>query len=133
VIIYPSGQIARTPTEKINNKQSAYVVVSRLPEEVRVIGVRISGLWGSMWSAARTGEPPNFMLTYLKGIFYFFANLIFFLPKRDVTFEYVDITEEAKIKSMSERSAFNTYLEDFYNLNGPEKARHIRHLFYMPE
>ncbi len=133
VIIYPSGQIARTPIEKIYNKQSAHVVVSNLPEEVRVIGVRISGLWGSMWSAARTGQQPNFVLTYLKSILYLFANFIFFLPKRPVTFEYVDITEKAKIKAMSERSVFNAYLENFYNLNGPEKATYIRHLFYVPK
>lgn len=133
VILYPSGKITITPIEKIHNKQSAFVVVSQLPEEVRVIGVRISGLWGSMWSVAWMGERPDFVLTYFKGIIYFFANFIFFIPKRNVTFEYVDITAEAKLKAMKDRRTFNNYLEDFYNNNGPEKATYIKHLFYFPK
>jgi len=133
VIIYPAGQISHTPVEKIFNKQSAFVVVSNLPEEARVIGIRISGLWGSMWSVAWMGERPNFIFAYLKGIFYFFANFIFFSPKRQVTYEFVDITEEAKSKSMSDRRTFNNYMEEFYNINGPEKATYIKHLFYFPK
>lgn len=133
VIIYPSGEISHTPIEKIKNKQSAYVIVSNLPKEVKVIGVRISGLWGSMWSVAWKGKRPSFILAYLKGVFYFFANFIFFSPKRDVTFEYVDITTEAKLKAQDNRQIFNTFLEDFYNINGPEKASYIKHFFYFPK
>ena len=133
VIIYPSGTITFTPTEKILNKQSAYVIVSNLPENTRVVGVRISGLWGSMWSVAWMGERPSFILAFLKGIFYFLANLIFFSPKRDVTFEFVDITNEAKKMAQTDRSGFNEYMEEFYNVNGPEKATYIKHLFFFPK
>ena len=133
VILYPSGQITRTPIEKIYNKQSAYKIVSNLPENTKVIGVRISGLWGSMWSVAWIGKQPNFVLTFLKGIFYFFANFIFFLPKRTVTFEFVNITEEARLKAMMNRGAFNSFMGEFYNVNGPEIATYIKHVFYLPE
>lgn len=133
VIIYPSGTITFTPTEKIRNKQSAYVIVSDLPENARVIGVRIRGLWGSMWSVAWMGERPSFILTYLKGVFFFFANLIFFVPKRDVSFEFVDITDEAKKMAQSDRATFNTFMEDFYNINGPEQVTYIKHLFFFPK
>jgi 1-acyl-sn-glycerol-3-phosphate acyltransferase len=133
VIIYPSGQITHTPLEKIINKQSAFVIVSSLPDNVRVIGVRISGLWGSMWSVAWKGERPNFVFTFLKGIFYFFANFIFFSPRRHVKFEFVDITAEAKEKAKTDRRTFNNYLEEFYNSNGVEEASYIKHLFYLPK
>lgn len=131
VLIAPSGQIAHTPVEKIKNKQSAHVLISNLPDNVRVIGARVSGLWGSMWSVAWMGKNPNFLYTFLKGIFYIFANLIFFLPKRVVTFEFVDITEEAKLQAKSDRRTFNNYLEEFYNVNGAEEVTYIKHFFYF--
>ena len=133
VLIAPSGQIAHEPFERIKNKQSAYVLVSNLPDHVKVIGVRVNGLWGSMWSVAWMGKRPKFLPTFLKGIFYIIANLIFFLPKREITFEFVDITETAKMESQSDRKSFNNYLEEFYNVYGAEKVTYIKHFFYFPK
>jgi 1-acyl-sn-glycerol-3-phosphate acyltransferase len=133
VLIAPSGQIANGPVERIKNKQSAHVLVSNLPDDVSVIGVRVGGLWGSMWSAAWMGKRPNFLLTLLKGLFYLITNLIFFLPRRQVTFEFVDLTEEAKLHAKSDRKTFNTYLEEFYNVNGAEEVTYIKHFFYFPK
>ncbi len=131
-MIFPSGHLSTNGIEKIHNKQSAYSIVSILPNNTRVIGVRINGLWGSMWSKAWNGKRPIFLSTYLMGIVYFFANLIFLCPKRKVTIEFVDITDEAKNKAQKDRKTFNNFLEDFYNKNGPEKPTFIRHLFYFP-
>lgn len=133
VLIAPSGNISQTPVEKIKNKQSAHVLVSSLPEDVKVIGVRVNGLWGSMWSVAWKGKKPNFLYTFMKGIFIILTNLIFFVPKRKVTFEFVDITEEAKLQAQSDRRTFNAYLEEFYNIHGPEEATYIRHFFFLPK
>jgi len=133
VLIAPSGTIAEAPIERIKNKQSAHALVSNIPDNVKIIGVRVNGLWGSMWSVAWMGKRPNFLLTLLKGLFYILANLIFFLPKRQVTFEFEDITEEAKLQSKSDRKTFNTYLEEFYNIHGPEKEIYIKHFFYAPK
>jgi len=133
VLIAPSGQIAHTPVELIKNKQSAHALVSNLPENAKVIGVRVNGLWGSMWSVAWMGKRPKFLPTFLKAIFYINANLIFFLPKREVRFEFVDITETAKLQSQSDRKTFNTYLEEFYNVYGSEKVSYIKHFFFFPK
>ncbi|MBL1279697.1 MAG: 1-acyl-sn-glycerol-3-phosphate acyltransferase [Fluviicola sp.] len=133
VLIAPSGNIAQGPVERIKNKQSAHALVSNLPDGVKVIGVRVNGLWGSMWSVAWMGKKPDFLKTFLKGIFYILANLIFFMPKREITFEFVDITEEAKLQSKSERKVFNHYLEEFYNINGPEEVTYLKHFFYAPK
>ncbi len=133
VLLYPSGQIAGQGYERIFNKQSAWVIVNSLPENTRVIGVRINGLWGSMWSKAWTGKSPDFFSTLLKGVFYTFANLIFFVPKRKVNIEIEDITEEIRLKAKKSRSVFNAYLEQFYNKNGEEHVRFIKHYFWFPK
>ena len=65
IILYPSGQIAGQGYEKIFNKKSAHNIVSEMPAHVKVVGVRINGLWGSMWSKAwrrrshRSTCPPG--------------------------------------------------------------------------
>ncbi|RLD56407.1 MAG: hypothetical protein DRJ05_11350 [Bacteroidetes bacterium] len=132
-LIFPAGQLSFDGIERIKNKQGAFSIANQLPESTRIVGVRISGLYGSMWSTAWNGKRPEFFSTYLLGIVYFFANLIVFCPRRTITLEFVDITKEAKEKVRTGRQAFNDYLEVFFNLNGPEKAVFIRHLFYFPK
>jgi len=132
VIIYPSGQLTDQGIEKIHNKQGAFALVADLPENVRVLGVRINGLWGSMWSKAWEGKQPNFLTTFLKGIFLLTANLIFFSPKRKVSLEFVDITSDAIKHSKHDRKTFNTFLENFFNKNGREEVTYVRHYFFLP-
>ena len=133
VLLYPSGQIAGQGSEKIFNKQSAWIITKNLPENTQVNGVRISGLWGSMWSRAWIGKTPGFFRTFLKAIFYVFANLFFFLPKRKVTVEFFDITIEAKAKANEGKNVFNNYLEKFYNIHGEEKVLFLKHYFFASE
>ncbi|MDP3645367.1 MAG: 1-acyl-sn-glycerol-3-phosphate acyltransferase [Bacteroidota bacterium] len=133
IVLYPSGQIAGQGYEKIFNKKSAYHIVKKLPEDVRVIGVRITGLWGSIWSKARTGKSPDFFIQLLKGIFYVVANLFFFLPKRTITIEFEDLTSFAKSKALLGQKPFNSFLEDFYNLHGEESPLFLKHFFYSRE
>lgn len=132
VIIFPSGQLTSNGVEKIGGKQSAYAVVTEMPENTKVIGVHVSGLWGSMWSKAWDGTRPVFLPTFIKAAVYFFANLIFFCPKRKITLEFVDITKEAKQKATTDRKTFNVFLENFYASKGKPEAIFIRHLFYFP-
>ena len=133
IVIYPSGQIAGQGYEKIFNKKSAYHIVKSIPDGVQITGVRISGLWGSMWSKAKSGKSPDFFTQLLKGIFYVLANLFFFLPKRNVTIEFEDITSIAREKAILGQKPFNTFLEDFYNLRGEEPALFLKHIFYLPQ
>lgn len=105
--------------------------MSKIPDDVTIIGVRTTGLWGSMWSKARTGKSPNFMILLLKGMFYILANFIFFLPRRTITIEIEDLTLLAKKNAQFGRKTFNQFLEDFYNLNGEEDLNLLSHLFYI--
>ena len=135
VIIYPSGQLQSVGIEQVKNKQSAHVVVSNLSDdsETRILGTRISGLWGSSFSQAWKGRRPKFLPTFLKGIGFWFANLIFLVPKRQVEIEIIDITDEAKLQSKNDRRAFNAYLDTFYNINGFEEPSFIKHFFFLPK
>ncbi|NQU55537.1 MAG: 1-acyl-sn-glycerol-3-phosphate acyltransferase [Bacteroidetes bacterium] len=129
VVLYPSGQLAVQGYEKIFNKKSAHKIVSKIPDDVKVIGVRITGLWGSMWSKARTGQTPNLFVQILKGFFYILANLIFFLPRRTITIEIEDLTLKAKTNAQMGIKPFNLFLEDYYNFHGEENPNFLRHFF----
>jgi acyl carrier protein len=133
VLLYPSGQIAGQGFEKIFNKQSAWAVTNQLPDNASVIAVRISGLWGSMWSRAWKGKSPGFVWTALKAVFFVVANLFLFVPKRRVTIEFCDVTEQAKRTSGQGRQAFNDYLEQYYNAKGEESVLFLKHFFYTPQ
>ena len=132
ILIYPGGQIAGQGYEKIFNKKSAYHIVKDIPDNVRVCGVRISGLWGSMWSKAPTGKTPALFPQLLRGIFYMLANLVFFVPKRPVNIEFEDITASAREMAVLGQKEFNAFLEDFYNLHGEEPALFLNHYFFLP-
>jgi long-chain-fatty-acid--[acyl-carrier-protein] ligase len=133
ILIYPGGQIAGQGYEKIYNKKSAYHIVRDIPENVRIVGVRITGLWGSMWSKAKTGKTPGLFVHLLKGMFFILANLLFFVPKRRVTIEFKDLSVQAREMASGGQKSFNTFLEEFYNLHGEEPALFLKHFFYLPQ
>jgi 1-acyl-sn-glycerol-3-phosphate acyltransferase len=130
IVLYPSGQLAAQGYEKIYNKKSTQYIVSRIPDDVKVLGVRITGLWGSMWSKAKTGKTPNLFIQMLKAIFYVLANLVFFMPRRTVTIHIEDLTNIAAEKAKLGRKPFNLFLEDFYNQNGEENLKVLNYFFY---
>ncbi len=134
ILLYPSGQLCMQGYEKVGNKQSAYKLTRELDENIRVIGVRQHGLWGSIWSRAWWGKSPDFFKVFMRSVAYVFVNLIFFVPKRTVEIEFVDITAEAKEKAHTlTRQEFNKYLEEFYNVRGVEEIRFMRHYFFAPK
>jgi 1-acyl-sn-glycerol-3-phosphate acyltransferase len=66
-----------------------------------------------MWSKAYEGKSPNFLKVFFKSILTIIANLIFFVPKREVKIEIENLTKE--LKNIDDLNEFNKYLEDFYN------------------
>jgi len=134
ILLYPSGHLCNQGYEKVENKQSAYNIVKSSPSNLNIIGVRMSGFWGSIWSRAWMGKSPNFTNVLLKSIMWWFLNFIFFIPKRKIVFEFFDLTEEAKEKARTlKRREFNEFLEKLYNKNGEEKIRYIKHHFLAPK
>lgn len=131
ILLYPGGQLAAQGYEKILNKKSAYHIVQTIPENVSIVGVRITGLWGSMFSKAGTGKSPDFLKQMLKRVLYVLANLVFFVPKRKVTIEFEDITIKAKEVATLGQKPFNAFLEEFYNLHGEEPPMFLKHFFFL--
>lgn len=130
ILIYPSGQIYRQGFESIKGKQSAYNIVKHMPDNTKVVWVRDTWLWWSIWSMAWDNGETSFWSAYLKSIKYVFANLIFFVPKREVTLDIHDLTIDIKTQSEKSLNEFNKYLEDFYNKNWEQKISYQKHYFY---
>lgn len=126
-LMYPSGQIYLQGFESVVGKKGAHAVVSDLPENVRVLTVRTTGLWGSMFGKAFAGDSPNLAAIVPKAIFAIFANAFVFLSKRDVTVEIEDRTEELRRLSGEGSQAFNANLEAWYNRYGKEHCAFIKY------
>lgn len=130
VLLYPSGQLSNDGTEKLYNKQGAYNIVSNLPDDVLIIGVRINGFWGSMWSKYKSGKTPDFMKVLLTGGLIILLNFIFFTPRRIVSFEFVNLTEEIKKMKNTDRKTFNLFLEGFYNKELTSEVNIKKYFFF---
>ena len=130
VLLYPAGQISGQGYEKIFNKKGAWQIAKQVPENSRIIAVRIQGLWGSMWSRAWLGKSPNLITTLLKALWIVLANGIFFVPRRKVTIEFIDITNEARKMASYDKLTFNNFLESIYNAKGEEPVLFLKHYFY---
>lgn len=110
VVFYPTGHITTDGTEKMEGRKLAFEVCSRLPENVRVIAIRIDGLWGSKTSRYGRSSTPNLILTFLR------YSYKFFVTKRPVTLNVEDITAQALTwTSGHDKTEFNNALEAYYN------------------
>lgn len=130
ILIYPSGQIYRQNFESIKWKQSTYYIVNNMPANTKVLLLRQRWLWWSMRSKAWDNWKTTFSKAYIKWILYTFANLIFFVPKRNVNIEIFDYTDEINKIKTNNLNEFNQFLEDFYNKEPAEELRFIKHYFY---
>jgi 1-acyl-sn-glycerol-3-phosphate acyltransferase len=115
VIFYPSGHIqTECGREDIGTRQLAYNICGDLPEKVRVIGVRTTGLWGSIWSRANRSKSPEFVPTFIKSVllWFFWAP---FVSRRRVGMHIEDITSRVVEWSKLTRLEFNARLNEWYN------------------
>lgn len=113
VLMYPSGHITASGKEEMSNRQLAHNIISNLPKGVRVIGVRIRGLYGSMWSRVGGRAAPRFTWTFVKAVFLWLGT--FFRRRRKVTIHFENITEESKGWAPEGRQSFNGRLEKWYD------------------
>ncbi len=120
VIFYPSGHIWTEPREEIGTRQLAYNICREIAgrgasgRNVQVIGVRTSGLWGSIWSRKGRRTSPAFVPTLAKSVllWLFWSP---FAPRRRVTIHVENITDRVKEWSRGTRLEFNARLEEWYN------------------
>lgn len=113
VLLYPSGHITADGKESLGNRQLAFNAISQLPDDVDVIGIRIRGLFGSMWSRAGGRPPPPFVKTFIKSILIW--PLTFFRRRRVVEIYAENITTRVVEWSRMPRVDFDKMLEQWYN------------------
>lgn len=111
-LIYPSGALKKEGHEAIGGNSFIHKIIQEYPE-VKIVLIRTTGLWGSCFSRALTGEVPNFWKQALSKIKIVLRNGIFFVPKRKVEVEF-SIDPEGFPREGS-RLDINKYLETWYN------------------
>ena len=114
IIFYPSGHIWTAPREEIGTRQLAYNVCRELPPNVRVIGVRTTGLWGSIWSRQKRTSSPSFAPTLMKSVLLWPVCLLLG-RRREVKMHFEDLTDRMREWSALTRLDFNRQLEEWYN------------------
>ena len=123
-LIYPSGRLQRENVEFLGGARIASEIIKRCPD-VRIVLVRVDGLWGSMFSCAETGELPHLGRTFLKAIGWLFLGGIFFIPRRKVDV-FVEEFERNALPGF-DRNAINRFLESWYNVDGPKPPEFVRY------
>ena len=116
VIFYPSGHIqTECEREDIGTRQLAYNICGDLPNNIRVIGVRTRGLWGSIWSRKNRAASPAFVPTFIKSVLlWFFWSP--FVRRRKVRMHIEDVTSLVVEWSKLSRLEFNAKLNNWYTM-----------------
>lgn len=124
--LWPSGRAQRDGTERLG-PASALTEILRAVPEASVVVVRTRGLWGSMFSYARTGHAPPLGRRLWQGALLLAANMVFLIPRRrvDITVEPLDRSALPPL----ERDKVNPWFEERYNVEGPEPATYVPYHF----
>jgi long-chain-fatty-acid--[acyl-carrier-protein] ligase len=126
-LIYPSGRLKRGPEEIIGGASFVHTLLQDCPE-ANVVLVRTTGLWGSRFSRALTGQSPDFAKILLEGFKIILKNLIFFTPRREITVEIQPAP--ADLPRTAPRLELNQYLERWYNSKGPDSVKLVTDCFW---
>ena len=118
LLFYPAGRLRHDRFERLRAASGAEVLVKGAPG-ARVVLVRQTGLWGSSFSRAYTGELPDFLAGLVRGAGLLLLNGLFFAPRRRLLIELV---EPGDFPRQADRMAMNAYLEAFYNERAPRNT-----------
>ena len=110
--IFPSGKVKKGPQEKIASSSVVFRILSAV-KRPNVVLIRSQGFWGSMFSAALTGESPDLASSLSKSLIIVLKNFIFWVPKRRVQFEFAPAPADFPYEGS--RSEINIYLENWFN------------------
>lgn len=127
-LIYPSGRLKKSGFELLGGASFVYNLLQNNPN-IPVVLIRTTGLWGSSFSAAQTGETPSFQRVLKKCAQVLLKNLLFFVPKRTVLIQF----EEVSNLPLDTRLNFNKTLEDWYNQHpfpGEEPVSLVPYFFW---
>ena len=113
VLLYPSGHVYRGRYEDLRGNSAVETILKKLPD-VRVVAVRTTGLWGSMFSWAP--GMPNVGACVRRAIKSLLLNGLFFSPRRTVNILFQEVDD---LPRDADRETLNRHLETFYNADAP--------------
>lgn len=112
-LIYPSGTTKTGPKEVIGGAFGTHQLITE-NQDINIVLIRLTGLWGSVFSRALTaGETPDTVKGLKKACASLFKSFLFFLPKRDVTCEFEMAPHD--FPRQGTLTQVNRYLEEWYN------------------
>jgi long-chain-fatty-acid--[acyl-carrier-protein] ligase len=125
-LLWPAGHVQRDGQEKLGGARAVSDILQAVPE-AQIVLLRTRGVWGSMFSFARTGTRPSLGGRLLAGIGYLLSNLLLFTPRRRVnlTLEHLDRRQLPDLR----RETLNPWFEKWYNALGPEKPTFVPYHF----
>lgn len=126
-ILWPSGRVYRNVgRESLGASRSISEILQAAPN-AKVILVRTRGVWGSMFSYARTGRQPNLVAALLKGAGVLLCNLLFFTPRRHIHIT-LELLDRSQLPGLA-REQINPFVEAWYNAPGDEEPLHVPYHF----
>ncbi len=118
LLFYPAGRLRHGRLEELRAASGTDILAKAAPG-ARLVLVRQTGLWGSSFSRAFTGELPRFGPTLWHGVKGLLASGLVFAPRRHVLIELV---EPEDFPRQADRMTINRYLEEFYNQRAPHNT-----------
>ncbi|MBL7220182.1 MAG: AMP-binding protein [Phycisphaerae bacterium] len=117
MLLYPAGHLCKTRIEDLGGSSAAETLLGEFPD-VRIVLVRMRGLWGSAFGWG-PGKVPYAGKALKKGIPGLLASGLLFMPRRKVTIEFF---EPEDVPRGASRETLNRYLEEFYNQDPPDNT-----------
>ena len=117
VLLYPAGRLMRGPKEDLGANSAVADIVHSV-EEVRIVLVRTTGLWGSSFS--RANGLPSLTGGLGKKVLALLAGGLLFMPRRRVD---IEVREADDFPRRADKMTMNRYLEAFYNRRSQPRIR----------
>ena len=115
ILLYPGGRLMQRPEEDLRANSAVKKIISSV-DNVRIVMIRSTGLWGSDFS--RANGVPALMDSFGRRVLMILANGILFMPRRPVR---IDVVEADDFPRHKDKMVVNRYLEQFFN--GVEQPR----------
>jgi long-chain-fatty-acid--[acyl-carrier-protein] ligase len=124
--LWPAGRAERDGMEHLGGSRSVADILRAVPE-TQLVRLRTRGIYGSCFSYAYTGKMPKLVGNLFKCVGLVFANLFFFMPRRNVDIT-VDVVNRDQLPE-PRREVINPWLEAFYNEGAPEAPTFVPYHF----
>lgn len=120
-ILWPAGRVWHVGAERIGPARATADILRGAPN-ANVLLVRTRGVWGSSWTWAMLSARPALIRRILAGAGWIVANLLFFMPRRQVDIT-LEVADRARLPE-PRREVLNPWLEKWYNgdLDGRPEA-----------